>query len=314
LCLISALICAATPSTTIAQQPGAGYAQPPMFPFALPGVPSAPAARPPSAMDPFTQWMVASMAPMLAMANPQLYGQWMGVMTNPFVDQATKHGILDAMMRSFDPRFMVGGPAASKDGKVPEQVPVVRIPGFPTQTLQPHRPNTVTDEVSDEAKRKFYQTMMMMSPLSMRDMIGVMARKRLVDVGVSFEDAIDSMKLRANEVNFKLVGHSPLWLDVRAITGDQNTPRVEIFQFCDAIVARKILDHVPEFVVFLPCRIALIEDADGRIWVMTLDWDVSWLDYAQNPNSQLDLELRQDARRIRDAIAYIMEGAATGDF
>jgi uncharacterized protein (DUF302 family) len=154
---------------------------------------------------------------------------------------------------------------------------------------------------------------MMFSPLSLRDMISVMAEKMKVAADVSFDDAIESMKLRANEVNFKFVGHSPLSKDIEAISG-QPTPRVEIFQFCDAMVARKILDYAPEFVVFLPCRIALLEDADGTIWVMTLDWNVNWLNLAQNPNSILDEELRSEADRIRTSIRYIMEGAATGDF
>jgi len=122
------------------------------------------------------------------------------------------------------------------------------------------------------------------------------------------------MKLRASKINFKMVGHSPLWLDVRAITGDENTPRVEIFHFCDAMVARRVLDHVPEFAVFLPCRVALLDDAELKLSVMILDWDVSWMDSAQNPNNDLGDELRADAKRIRDGIRYIMEGAATGDF
>ena len=121
------------------------------------------------------------------------------------------------------------------------------------------------------------------------------------------------MRLRANEVNFKFVGHNPLWKDIAVITGEE-TPRVEIFQFCDAMVARKILDYAREFVVFLPCRIALLEDAQGKLWVMTLDWDVNWLNLTQNPNSVLDEELVAEAERIRSAIRYIMEGAATGDF
>ena len=227
-------------------------------------------------------------------------------MTNPWMDQATQHAMLDAMMRSMDPRLAFGAGAGA--------VPVVGIPGFPTQTEKPRRPNTVTEGVSLNAKRNFYQSMMMVNPLSMRDMIGIMAQKMPVAEDVTFEDAVEAMKLRANEVNFKLVGHNPFWLDVRAISGDEDTPRVEIFLFCDAMVGRKILDYVPEFAVFLPCRIALLEDADKKLWVMTLDWDVSWLDYAQNPNSKLDEELRADAMRIRDALRYIMEGAATGDF
>jgi uncharacterized protein (DUF302 family) len=80
------------------------------------------------------------------------------------------------------------------------------------------------------------------------------------------------------------------------------------------MVARKVLDFAPEFIVFIPCRIALLEDAQGKLWVMTLDWDVNWLNLAQNPNSVLDQELRAEAIRIRDGIRYIMEGAATGDF
>lgn len=306
------------------------------------GATAAPAPQPVPAAVPFMdfRWVANS----LNQAPPAYAGsanfnyawmmfQWMNVMGNHFlgpgVDEATRFQIMDAMMRASDPRFMFGltPPAGTEaeekldladlakgEGKVPESIPVVRMPGFPTQTERDWKPNTVSEGVSTEAKRNFYQSMMLMSPLSMRDMISIMTDKMPVAEGVSFDDAVDSMKLRANEVNFKFVGHSPLWKDVRAITGDENTPRVEIFQFCDAVVARKILDYVPEFVVFIPCRIALIEDADGKLWVMTLDWDVNWLDYAQNPNSELDKELRADAQRIRNAMRYIMEGAATGDF
>ncbi len=261
----------------------------------------------------FSRSMAMMMAPALAMMNPYLYHQWAQFLVNPFIDGMTKHRVLEAMMAAFDPGILADAQAATANGGR-LRVPVVRLPGFPTQTKRSWRPNTVTEGVSSEAKRKFYQAAMLMSPLSMRDMIGIMADKRLVDEEVSFDDAVDAMKLRANEVNFKFVGHNRVWLDVRAITGDEDTPRFEIFQFCDAMVGRKVLDYVPEFAVFLPCRIALVEDADGRLWVMTLDWDVGWLDYAQNPNSVLDVELRAESARIRDAIRYIMEGAVTGDF
>jgi len=276
------------------------------------GPAGAPVPSPPVLTD-FSQSMAMMMAPALAMMNPYLYHQWSQFLVNPLIDSMTKHRVLEAMMAAFDPAILVGAHAAAGNGGTP-RVPRLQIPGFPTQTEQTWRPNTVTTGVSSEAKRKFYQAAMMMSPLSMRDMIGIMADKRLVDEDVSFDDAVDAMKLRANEVNFKLVGHNQVWLDVRAISGDEDTPRFEIFQFCDAMVGRKVLDYVPEFVVFLPCRIALLEDADDRLWVMTLDWDVGWLDYVQNPNSVLDAELRTAATRIRDAMQYIMEGAATGDF
>ncbi len=234
--------------------------------------------------------------------------QWMMMMANHFmntpVDEATRFGVLDAMLRAANAQVLQGMFGGANQAKM----------WIPSQNQREVPPNTVSDTISDEAKRNMYQSLMMLSPLSLRDMISIMADKMPVAEDVSFDDAIESMKLRANEINFKFVGHSPLWKDVAAITGDQNTPRVEIFSFCDAMVARRVLDHAPEFIVFIPCRIALIEDADGRIWVMTLDWDVNWLNLAQNPNSVLDEELRKDAIRIREGMRYIMEGAASGDF
>ena len=233
--------------------------------------------------------------------------QWMMMMANHFmnapIDEATRFKILDAMLRAANTQMLEGMLGGSNQSRM----------WIPSQTKRDVPANTVSDSISDEAKRNLYQSMMMLSPLSLRDMISIMADKMPVAEDVSFDDAIESMRLRANEINFKFVGHSPLWKDITAITGEE-TPRVEIFNFCDAMVARKVLDYAPEFIVFIPCRIALLEDAEGKIWVMTLDWDVNWLNLAQNPNSVLDKELRAEAIRIREGMRYIMEGAATGDF
>ncbi len=233
--------------------------------------------------------------------------QWMMMMANHFmnspIDEATRFGILDAMLRAANTQMLEGMIGGNNRAQM----------WFPSQSKRQVTPNTVSESISDEAKRNLYQSLMAMSPLSLRDMISIMADKMPVAEDVSFDDAIDSMKLRANEINFKLVGHSPLWKDIAAITGEE-TPRVEIFSFCDAMVARKVLDYAPEFVVFIPCRIALLEDAEGKLWVMTLDWDVNWLALAQNPNSVLDQELQEAAVKIREGIRYIMEGAASGDF
>ncbi|MCY3803835.1 MAG: DUF302 domain-containing protein [Gammaproteobacteria bacterium] len=246
--------------------------------------------------------------PMMGMAGP---------MFNYPVDAMTQMQVMDMMMRSMDPHMMFGmfGQAnqAYREGQVPEHLPVITIPGFPTQSYQPWPVNKVSPGVSQEAKKNAFQTAMAVSPLSMRDMISIMADKIPVDESVSWDDAVEAMKLRANEINFKFVGSSPLWKEIEAVTGKPSA-KVEMFRFCDAAVARKILDSIPEFVIFLPCMIALIEDGDGKLWVMTLDWDVEWLDFAQNRNSHLSKELREDAVRIRESIAYIMEGAATGDF
>jgi uncharacterized protein (DUF302 family) len=265
---------------------------------------------------PFYPPMPGGMYPQMPGAQPAWMNlQMMMTMSQHFLntpmDEATRFGVLDAMLRAVNINMMLGINGQGQSGV--EQVPAVRLPMFPTQKLRDYKANTVSGSLSDEAKKNLFQSLMMMSPLSMRDLISIIAHKLPVAKDVSFEDAVESMKLRANEVNFKFVGHSPLYKDVEAITGEPS-PRVEIFHFCDAMVARKILDYAPEFIVFLPCRIALIEDADKKLWVMTLDWDVDWLNFSQNPNSMLDEDLRKDAERIRTSMRYIMEGAATGDF
>ena len=264
--------------------------------------------------------MMSFMTPMMSSMNPQYHGAMMNMMStmfaNPTVDAFTRVETLDSMMRMMDPKLflaMMGGTYEQReDDDVPDMLPVAKIPGFPTQSFYNIPKNTVSPSISDEAKKNAFQSIMMMSPLSLRDMLAVMTHKLPLEEDVSWDDAVESMKLRANEVNFKFVGSSPLSKEIEALT-EAPSPRIEIFRFCDAIVARKILDYMPEFIIFLPCKIALIEDADGKIWVMTMDWDVSWLDFAQNPNSHLSKELRADAKLIRDNIRYIMEGAATGD-
>jgi len=262
----------------------------------------------------FLQWASGAAHNPMSMLDPHKSGQLAAMIMSPMMDAVTKMVMLESMMNVFRLDQVFGPMQMDESGTVAKAVPAVKLPGFPTQSKQDWVPNTVTKGVSVEAKKHFFQAMMMSSPLSMRDMVGIMAHKMPVADDLSFDDAVEAMKLRANEVNFKLVGENHLWKDVRAISGDDNTPRVEIFQFCDAMVGRQILDYVPEFVVFLPCRVALLEDADRKLWVMTLDWDVGWLDYVQNPNSVLETGLRKEARRIREALQYIMEGAATGDF
>ncbi len=199
---------------------------------------------------------------------------------------------------------------ASNTKKAPTPAPKEYFK-FPTQPMTDVMVNTMTETVTPEAKKKAIQSMMMANPLSLRDVIAMMVSKKQVKEGVSFDEAVEAMKLRANNRNFKFVGHNPLYKDVVAITG-KPSPRAEIFSFCDAMVARQILDYSPEFIAFLPCRIALLEDAKGKIWVVTQDWDVTWLDYSHNPNKISD-EIRTNAIRIREILEDIMTATANGD-
>ncbi len=173
--------------------------------------------------------------------------------------------------------------------------------------------NRVMPPVPRAQKKALYDMMTPMSSMSMRDLFNFMTDKIKADPELTFDDVVEAMELKANEVNFKKVGHNEFWRDVSAFSG-LPTLRLEILQFCDASVGRRMLDYSPEFSIFIPCRITVMEDATGEIWLMTLDWDVSWLARAWQPGSQLDPELVRDAIRIRDAMTEIMQAGASGDW
>jgi uncharacterized protein (DUF302 family) len=171
----------------------------------------------------------------------------------------------------------------------------------------------VAPPVPRETKRAMFDQMLATTPMSMRELFNFMTSKKKARAGLKFDEVIEAMDLKANDVNFKKVGHNKFWKDVSAITG-LPAARVEILQYCDAVIGRRMLDYSPEFVVFIPCRIAVYEDANGEIWLMTLDWDVSWLAKAWHPDSQLSEQLKKDALRIRNAMEAIMNAGAKGEW
>ena len=131
-----------------------------------------------------------------------------------------------------------------------------------------------------------------------------MIKCKLAD-GVSADDAIDSMKLRANMLNFKLVGHMPLSEQVAAMGG--KSTRMEIFQFCDAMIAAQMVKFSLAFAGYLPCRISLIEDKDGVFWLITLNMDKTMSD------ATLPKELQGLGLQVRNNIYSIITAGAEGD-
>ena len=69
---------------------------------------------------------------------------------------------------------------------------------------------------------------------------------------------------------------------------------------------------VPEAIVYLPCRIAVMEDNNKNVWVLTLDWDMAWLD-SINGSMGITPELAKMALDIRDKMDNVMRAGANGD-
>jgi uncharacterized protein (DUF302 family) len=199
---------------------------------------------------------------------------------------------------------------------VPVSAGPIALPTTPADRGQ--RPYEMSRIVSPEEKAKLMKQMMpmmnMATRMDVKDVMNLMAVKYKAKKDLSFDDVVESMKLRANQVNFKLVGHSPMWKDFQAVLGDMTAPRIEVFHYCDIAAGRAILKYAPESLVYLPCRIGIMEDADKNIWVMTLDWDTAWLDSIQG---KMGLDKEKDlinfAQDIRDKMDNIMKAAAAGD-
>lgn len=132
--------------------------------------------------------------------------------------------------------------------------------------------------------------------------------KVAIDRGVNLADAAESMRLRANALNLKLVAELPLSKQVEAITGKPQRT-VTIYQFCDAVLAKDLIDMNIDFAVYMPCRIALIEDAQGQGWLVMMDVNVD----AVAKEKRLPQALKDRVNAVRKSLIDIMQAGAKGE-
>jgi len=132
--------------------------------------------------------------------------------------------------------------------------------------------------------------------------------KVAIDRNISIDDAAESMRLRANALNLKLVAELPLSKQVEAVTNKAQRT-ITIFQFCDAVTAKDLIDLNLDFSVYMPCRIALIEDANGQGWLVMMDVNVDAV--AKNKNLSPAMKARVNA--VRQSLLEVMQAGAKGE-
>lgn len=126
-----------------------------------------------------------------------------------------------------------------------------------------------------------------------------------IQEGVSFDDAVESLKLRANQHNLKFVGASPLYKEIEALTG-KPAKRMEIFSFCDGLTAQQMIATNPLMISFMPCRIAMVEDAQGKRWIISMMMDEAVI-------RTLPVDIRKNAERVMSSMKDMMLAASNGD-
>jgi uncharacterized protein (DUF302 family) len=124
--------------------------------------------------------------------------------------------------------------------------------------------------------------------------------------GVTADAAAEAMLSKAAEINMKLVGQ--LNVSDEVASRGVKAQRLQIFQFCNPEDAIKMIEFNTIYAAYMPCRIALVEDNEGKIWLQMLNLDMIIQAYPLPP------ELQALALNVNGQMLDILTAGATGEF
>ncbi|HES76798.1 MAG TPA: DUF302 domain-containing protein [bacterium] len=131
--------------------------------------------------------------------------------------------------------------------------------------------------------------------------------ERKVAPGVTLDDIKAALESVATERNIKAVGELPLSDELNARGVKSGV--LFISSYCNPETARKMVDFAPSMAAYLPCRIAVVERADG-LWISTLNMDMM-LKMGQNMKDHP--ELLKAATGVRDTMWEMIERGSKGE-
>ena len=129
-----------------------------------------------------------------------------------------------------------------------------------------------------------------------------------VEDDLTVEDVELTIRAVANELNIKNVGELPLSAQVEAMSGNKSR-FFKIYMFCNALTAAQMLDYSDAYSAYLPCRVSLVEDKEGKLWLYSLNMDA--MIYGGKP---LPPALKEEAMGVKKIILEILHRGAEGDF
>lgn len=132
--------------------------------------------------------------------------------------------------------------------------------------------------------------------------------KAAVSENLTFEEVDETIKSVAVENNIKGVGELPLSNQIEAMTG-KAWRKVKIYMYCNPLTAAKMMDFDDAFSAYLPCRVSLVEDKTGKLWIYSLNMDMMIHGGAPLPE-----ELKKEALDVKRIIQDVLKRGAEGDF
>lgn len=139
--------------------------------------------------------------------------------------------------------------------------------------------------------------------LSTGDSAKAMIRRVKVNKDVDIEDVIETLNSVAEEHNLLVVGSSLM------SGGKKGGKYIRIISYCNPHIAKKFIGHSMAFIAFMPCRMGIVEDDNGDMWIYTMD-----LGLMIAGGHTLEPELLDMARGVETAMYDMMDKAAKGDF
>ncbi|MBN2782243.1 MAG: DUF302 domain-containing protein [Campylobacterales bacterium] len=139
--------------------------------------------------------------------------------------------------------------------------------------------------------------------LNTGDAAKAMIRRVKVKDGVDVEDVVESLNAIAEERNLLVVGSSLM------SGGSKGGKYIRINSYCNPTIAKQFINHSMAYSAFMPCRVSIVEDDNGDIWLYTMD-----LGLMIAGGHTLPPKLLEQARFIEDTMYMMMEKAAAGDF
>lgn len=132
--------------------------------------------------------------------------------------------------------------------------------------------------------------------------------KYLVHDDISIEDVEEAMESIATDEGIRSVGMLPLSEMVELQTGEKQR-FLKIYQYMSPRDSVTLSNYNSEFSAFLPIRIALSEDRNGRLWLYSIDTDSIF-----RSEKTMSPEVDKLLSALKNTINAIMNAGATGNF
>ena len=138
----------------------------------------------------------------------------------------------------------------------------------------------------------------------------VIKRKLIIPEDTTKEEAIENAKEIMDEVADE---HGLAKVDEKTMPRGGKFMKdgglyTHIRSYCSPSIADIFLSHSGEFVGFMPCRVGIVEDKNGDIWLYTMA-----LDMMIHGGHTLPPELLEYANTVKEAMEQMIEKGAAGE-